>query len=99
MVWGIRGQSGKTGSEYSQPNTEKSKFKAPTAGLIDVHFTTGTNEDAANFNKTKRRLARHVGTCKYRGAAATSLVIETMTPPTFKTSKRPDEPTFKDEEG
>ena len=28
-----------------------------------------------------------------------SLVIETMTSPTFTTSKRPDEPTFKDEDG
>ena len=97
MVWYARGQSGKTGSEYSPPTTEK--FKAPTTGLTDVYFTTGTNEDAANFNDTKKRLARHVGTCNYRGAAAASLVIETMTPPTFKTSNRPDEPTFKDEEG
>ena len=67
--------------------------------MTDVFFTTGMNEDAANLNETKRRLARHVGTCNYRGAATASLVIETMTPPTFKTSKRPDEPTFKDEAG
>ena len=86
MVWGIRAQSGKTGSEYSQPDTEKNKFKAPTAGLTDVYFTTGTNEDAANFNETKRRLARHVGTCNYHRAAAASLVIKMMAPPTFKTT-------------
>ena len=99
MVWCLGGQSGKNGSGYSQPNTDKNKFKAPTAGLTDVFFTTGMNEDAANFNETKRRLARHVGTCNYRGAATASLVIETMTPPTFTTIKRPEEPTFKDEDG
>ena len=75
------------------------KFTAPTTGLTDCHFTTGTNEDAANFIETKKRLARHVGTCNYRGAAVASLVIETMTSSTFTTSKRPDALTFKDEEG
>ena len=96
MVWYRGGQSGKTGSDYSPPAMEK--FKAPTTGLTDVYFTMGTNEDAANFNDTKKRLARHVGTCNYRGAAASSLVTETMTPRIFTTSKRPYEPTFKDED-
>ena len=99
MVWGLGGQSGKNGSEYSEPNTDKNKFKAPTAGLTDVFFTTGMNEDAANFNDNKRRLARHVGTCNYRGAATASLVIETMTPPTFTTTNRPDKPTLQDDAG
>ena len=99
MVYGYGGQSGKNGSGYSQPDTDKNTFKAPTTGLTDVFFTTGMNEDAANFIETKKRLARHDGTCNYRGAATASLVIETMTPPTFKTPKRPDEPTFKDEAG
>ena len=53
MVWGLGGQTGKTDSAHSQPNTEKNKFKAPTTGLTDVYFTTGTNEDAANFNKPR----------------------------------------------
>ena len=77
MVWYCGGQSGKTGSEYSLPITEK--FTAPTTCLTYCYFTTGTNKDAANFNNTKKRPARHVGTCNYRGAAAALLVIETMT--------------------
>ena len=93
MVWYRGGQSGKTGSEYPPTTTEK--FTAPTTGLQDVYFTTGTNEDAANFNETKKRLARYVGTCNYRGAAAASLVIKTMTNPTFVVTKRPDQPTLK----
>ena len=60
--------------------------------MEDVFFTTGTNKEAANFNETKKRLARYVGTCNYRGAAAASLVIETMTNPTFTATKRPDQP-------
>ena len=97
MVWYRGGQSGKTGSEYSLTTTEK--FTAPTTGLQDVYFTTGTNEDAANFNKTKKRLARYVGTCNYRGAAAASLVIETMTNPIFTVTKRPDQPILKTASG
>ena len=61
MVWYRGGQSGKTGSDYSPTTIEK--FTALTTGLEDVFFTTGTNEDAANFNETKKRLARYVGTC------------------------------------
>ena len=96
MVYGYGGQSGKNGSGYSTPDTD---FKAPTTGLTDVFFTAGMNEDAANFIETKKRLARHVGTCNYRGAATASLVIETMEPPIFKTSKRPDEPSLTDKDG
>ena len=69
MVYGYGGQSGKNGSGYSQPNTDKNTFKAPTTGLTDVFFTTGMNEDAANFIETKKRLARHVGTCNCRGCS------------------------------
>ena len=93
MVWYRGGQIGKTGSEYPPTTTEK--FTAPTIGLQDWYFTTGTNEDAANFNETKKRLARYVGTCNYRGAAAASLVIETMTNLIFTSTKRPDKPTLK----
>ena len=93
MVWYRGGHSGKTGSEYSPTTTEK--FTAPTTGLQDYYFTTGTNEDAANFTETKKRLARYVRTCNYRGVAAASLVIETMTNPTFTTTKRTDAPTLK----
>ena len=36
-----------------------------------------------------------MGTCNYRGAATASLVIETMTNPTFTATKRPDQPNLK----
>ena len=63
--------------------------------MEDVFFTTGTNEYPANFTESKKRLARYVGTCNYRGAATASLVIETMTNPTFTVTKRPDQPNLK----
>ena len=97
MAWQRGGQGGKTGSTY--PSTTPEKFTAPTIGMEDVFFTTGTNEDAANFLETKKRLARYVGTCSYRGAATASLVIETMTNPTFTTASRPKKPNFKLEGG
>ena len=53
----------------------------------------------SKIGETKKKLARHVGTCNYRGAAVASLVIKTMTSPTFTTTKRPDVPTLKDAGG
>ena len=97
MVWQRGGQSGKTGSTY--PSTTSKKFMAPTTGMEEAFFTTGTNEDAAKFLETKKRLARYVGTSSYCGAATASLVIETMTNPTFTTVSRPDKPNLKKEGG
>ena len=73
MVWQRGGQGDKTGSKY--PSTTTKKFTAPTTWMEDVFFAMVTNEDAANFNETKKRLARYVGTCNYRGAATASLDI------------------------
>ena len=97
IVWQRGGQIGKTGSTY--PSTTSEKFMAPTTEMEGVLFTTGTNEDAANFLETKKRLARYVGTFSYRGAATASLVIETMTNPTFTTASRPKKPNFKKKSG
>ena len=49
--------------------------------------------------ETKKRLARYVGTCSYRGAAKASLVIKTMKDPMFTTVSRPDKPNLKKEGG
>ena len=38
------------------------KFTAPTLGLEDVYFTWGTAKDAAKFEDTVSKLARHSGT-------------------------------------
>ena len=97
MVWHRGDQSGKNGSTY--PSTTSKKFTAPTTGMEDVFFTTGTNEDAANFIETNKRLARYVGTCNYRGAATALLVIETMNDPTFRATSRPAQPNLKKEGG
>ena len=52
MVWPRGGQGGRIGT----PNlsTVPERFKSPTTGSEDVFFTTGTNEDGANFIKTKK---------------------------------------------
>ena len=52
MVWPRGGQGGRIGT----PNlsTVPERFKAPTTGSEDAFFTTGTNEDGANFIKTKK---------------------------------------------
>ena len=90
MVWPRGGQGGRIGTPYLSTTPEQ--FKAPTTGLEDVLFTTGPNEDAANFIETKKLLVRYVGTCSYRGAATAALVIET-------TNLRPIKPTLKKEGG
>ena len=97
MVWPRGVHGGRIGTPY--PSTTLEQFKAPTTGLEDILFTTGTNKDAANIIDTKKRLARYVGTCSYRGVAKSSLVIETMTEPTFTTNTRPTKPTLKKEGG
>ena len=97
MVWPWGAQCGRIGTPY--PSTTPERFKSPTTGLEDVLFTTGTNEDAANFIETKKRLARYVGACSYHGTATASLVIEMMTEPTFTMVSRPVQPILKKEEG
>ena len=45
-----------------KPTTTKPKFEAPTSGHENVYFTTGSTKDAAAFQDTVRKLARHVST-------------------------------------
>ena len=39
----------------------EAKFKAPTPGLEDVHFTHGTRMAAAEFSQVQSKLSRYVG--------------------------------------
>ena len=97
MVWQQGGQGGRSGTPKTP--TTPTQFTAPTTGLEDVWFKTDTFQDAADFLETKDKLARYVGTCNYRGAATASRIMDTLPLPTFTDVIRPDQPTFKDEEG
>ena len=52
MAWPRGGQGGRIGT--FNISTVPERFKSPTTGSEDVFFTTGTNEDGANFIKTKK---------------------------------------------
>ena len=53
------------------------KFKAPTLGLKDVFFTLGTAKDAAKFENTVSKLARHVGTSPWpQSSLASKAMLE-----------------------
>ena len=48
---------------------KKDKFVAPTAGLGSVYFTTGSTQDAAEYQDTVRKLARHMATTSWKQAS------------------------------
>ena len=50
------------GGAGSSGGAGTTKFTAPTSGLEDVYFTWDTAKDAAKFDDTVSKLARHVGT-------------------------------------
>ena len=50
------------GGAGSPGGASTTKFTAPTSGLEDVFFVRGTAKDAAKFENTVSKLARHVGT-------------------------------------
>ena len=50
----------KKGTSGGSTSDAKPKFVALTSGHEDVHFTTGSTKDAAAFQDTIQKLARHV---------------------------------------
>ena len=52
----------KRGTSGGSAPDAKPKFVAPTSGHEDVYFTTGSTKDAAAFQDTVQKLARHVST-------------------------------------
>jgi hypothetical protein len=59
---GGRHRNRKKGASGESTSATKSKFVAPTSGHEDVCFTTGSTKDAAAFQDTVQKLARHVST-------------------------------------
>ena len=59
-------------------------FTAPTSGLEDVFFTWGTAKDAAKFEDTVSKLARHVGTSPWPQSSVASKAMTTLKSPEFE---------------
>ena len=55
------------------------KFKAPTPGLEDVHFTHGTIMAAAEFSKVQSRLSRYMGS-KAKGGMGAKAIMSLKNP-------------------
>ena len=72
---------GRTGSPGGAVTT---KFTAPTLGLEDVFFTWGTAKDAAKFEDTVSKLARHVGTSPWPQSSVASKAMSTLRTPEFE---------------
>ena len=60
------------------------KFTAPTLGFEDVYFTWVTAKDAAKFEDTVSKLARHVGTSPWPQSSAASKAMSTLETPEFE---------------
>ena len=76
--------SGGGGGEWHKKQGKKNNaeastaYSAPTAGLTKVLFAFGTTKDVASFPATKNKLAQHVGTQSWPGAAVAPRAIEDM---------------------
>ena len=60
------------------------KFTALTSGLEDVFFTWGTAKDAAKFEDTVSKLARHVGTSPWPQSSVALKAMSTLKTPEFE---------------
>ena len=60
------------------------KFTAPTLGLEDVFFVWGTSKDAARFEDTVSKLARHVDTSPWPQSSVASKAMSTLKSPEFE---------------
>ena len=59
-------------------------FTTPTSGLEDVCFAWGTAKDAAKFEDTVSKLARHVGTSPWPQSLVESKAMSTLITPEFE---------------
>ena len=60
------------------------KFTAPTSGLKYVFFAWGTTKDAAMFEDTVSKLARHVGTSPWPQSLVASKAMSALRTPEFE---------------
>ena len=63
------------GSGTPATTTTPTKIQAPTLGLKEIFFSTGTVKDVADFLITKKKLSRCLGTQSYKGSATASRVL------------------------
>ena len=61
--------------------TTKRTFKAPTKGLEDVFFTSGTAKDVAHFMDTIDQLSRYVATSGWKQASEIAKVMTNLKDP------------------
>ena len=87
-------KAGGTGS----PGGSTVKFTAPTSGLEDVYFTWGTAKDAAKFEDTVSKLARHVGTSPWPQSSVASKAMSTLRSPVFEEPAIPTREYWADQE-
>ena len=55
-------------------STLNTKFKAPTPGLKDAHFTQGTSMATADFSETQSKISRYVGS-KAKGVVGARAIM------------------------
>ena len=83
----------------STPDT-KPKFVAPTSGHGDVYFATGSTKDAAAFQGTVQKLARHVPTAVgWKQGPTLGKAMTDLRDPTFVPPARPVRKYFKNTDG
>ena len=72
-----------TAGAGSSGSAGTTKFTAPTSGLEDMYFTLGTAKNAAKFEDTVSKLARHVGTLPWPQSLVAPKAISTLQTPEF----------------
>ena len=110
MVKGGRGGRGgrgghhnrnrKTGTSGASTSGAKPKFVAPTSGHEDVCFTTGSTRDAAAFQDTVQKLARHVSTAAgWKQGPTLGKAMTDLRDPAFNQPERPVREYYKNTDG
>ena len=80
----------KKGTSGGSTPVAKPKFVAPTSGHEDVYFTTGSTKDAAAFQDTVQKLARHVSTAAgWKQGPILGKAITNLKDPVFDQPTRP----------
>ena len=65
------------------------KFTAPTSGLEDVIFASGTPEAAATYEVNVERLNNHLGVQAWKGGSELTRAIEAMKDPIYPEPQEP----------
>ena len=80
----------KRGTSGGSTPVAKPKFVAPTSGHEDVYFTTGSTKDAAAFQDTVLKLARHMSTASgWKQGPTLGKAMTDLQDPVFTQPNRP----------